>query len=69
MLTPELLRYFLFGGIFAMLVLSMLFLRGRELSTREYILWGLLAVVVPVLGPYLVIAAKPGAQREHSLRQ
>ena len=66
MLTPDILRYGLFGGIFAMLVLSMLFLRGRELSTREYILWGLLAVAVPVLGPYLVITSKPGGQRKQS---
>jgi len=69
MLTPEILRYGLFGGIFGILVLSMLFLRGRKLSTREYILWGLLAVAVPVMGPYLVIISKPGNQRKQSPRQ
>jgi len=66
MMTPEFLRYALFGGFFAMLALSMFFLRERELSTRQYILWGLLAVVVPLLGPYLVILSKPGTQRKQS---
>jgi predicted cobalt transporter CbtA len=65
MIAPAFLRYALFGGFFAMLVLSLFFLRGRELSTREYILWGLLAVAVPLLGPYLVIISKPGIQRKH----
>jgi predicted cobalt transporter CbtA len=68
MMAPEFLRYALFGGCFAMLVLSMFFLRGRELSARQYILWGLLAVAVPLLGPYLVIIFKPGSQRKHSHR-
>jgi hypothetical protein len=64
MMTPDFLRYSLFGGIFAILVLSMLFLRGWELSAREYILWGLLAAAVPLLGPYLVIVSQPGKPRK-----
>jgi len=69
MMTPEFLRVGLFGGILAMLILSLFFLRGRELSAGEYILWGLLAVAVPVLGPYLVIFSKPGTQRKQSHHQ
>jgi hypothetical protein len=69
MIAPEFLRYALFGGILAMLALSMFFLRGRELSTRQYVLWGLLALTVPFLGPYLVIVYRPGTQRKRSHRQ
>ena len=65
-MPPEFLQYGLFGGFIAMLILALFFLRGRELSTREYVLWGLLAVAVPLLGPYLVIIAKPGVQKRNS---
>jgi hypothetical protein len=38
-------------------------LRRRTMSTQEYLLWGLLAVLLPVLGPYLVISSRPGKPR------
>jgi hypothetical protein len=44
-------------------VLAVLFLRGRKLTVFQYLLWGLLALLLPVLGPYLVIAARPGQMR------
>lgn len=44
----------------AMATLALLFLRTRRLSFTAYALWGLLAIMVPALGPFLVIAARPG---------
>lgn len=41
-------------------MLAVLFLRQRKLSTLGYLMWGLLALFIPILGPYLVIAARPG---------
>ena len=53
-------------GIFivTMTFLGFNYLRRRELETWEYIAWGILAVIVPVLGPFIVIASRPGAMRK-----
>ncbi len=58
--TGEVLRLILFADLFGMLMLAVLFLRGRQLSTLGYICWGILALVLPVVGPYFVIAYRPG---------
>ena len=61
MWTPDdILRIMLFACLFGMVMVAVLYLRQRKLSTMAYLLWGLLAVVVPVLGPYLVITSRPG---------
>ena len=61
MWTPDdILRVMLFACLFGMVMVAILYLRQRKLSTMAYVLWGLLAVVVPVLGPYLVITSRPG---------
>ena len=59
-LTPEFMRAFLVTGLMAMALLALVYLRQRRLSTSEYLLWGLLAVMVPLLGPFLVIWSRPG---------
>ncbi|MCJ7624761.1 MAG: hypothetical protein MUO76_14770 [Anaerolineaceae bacterium] len=59
--TATILRTLLLIDIFAMLLLAVFYLRRRSLSWHEYILWGLLALLVPLLGPFLVILSKPGA--------
>lgn len=41
-------------------MLAVLYLRQRKLSTLAFVLWGVLALVVPVIGPFLVIASRPG---------
>jgi len=46
-----------------MALLSIFYLRSRKLPLLGYILWGLLALLVPLLGPFLVIACKPGIPR------
>ena len=49
--------------LFSMALLAVLFLRRRHLTLFEYIGWGLLALLLPILGPYLVIAYRPGQPR------
>lgn len=44
-------------------VLTLFYLHYRRCSALEYILWGTIALVVPVLGPFFVIAARPGPKR------
>jgi hypothetical protein len=46
-----------------MILLTVLFLRRRQMSWSEYLAWGLLAVLLPFLGPFLVILSKPGLPR------
>ncbi len=43
-----------------MYLLAMLYLRGRDLGTTRYILWGLLALLLPAVGPFLVLIVRPG---------
>jgi len=56
----EVIRLMLLADFLVMLFLAVFYLRQRKLSWLEFSLWGLLALVVPVLGPFLVIAARPG---------
>lgn len=63
------LRIWLYVCIFGMLLLAVLYLRRREMSTLAYVLWGIFALVVPVVGPFVVIASRPGkaASREQRI--
>ncbi|MEJ2756904.1 MAG: hypothetical protein P8046_00350 [Anaerolineales bacterium] len=57
-------RFWIFACLFGMVMLAVLYLRQRKLSTLAFVLWGVLALVVPVIGPFLVIAARPGTARQ-----
>lgn len=59
-MTADTLRTLLFGCLVMMVILAGFYLRRRRLPTSHYLLWGLLALSVPVLGPYIVIATQPG---------
>lgn len=61
--AADILRILLFICIIGMLVISVFYLRRRKMSRLAYLLWGLLALFLPVLGPYIVIAARPGEAR------
>lgn len=45
------------------LVLAIFYLRYRGCTKLEYVFWGSLAFFVPVLGPFFVIAARPGPKK------
>ncbi len=60
MITPGVIRTILLVDIVAMALLSLIYLRQRRLSLQSYCFWGLLAMLVPVLGPFLVISNRPG---------
>ncbi len=59
-LTADTMRAILFICLLGMALLAALFLRRRSLSFQEYLGWGLLIVLVPLLGPFLVLLAAPG---------
>lgn len=60
MLTAAVIRSLLVIDMAGMALLALFFLRHRRMSWVSYCRWGLLAVGVPVLGPFLVIARRPG---------
>jgi hypothetical protein len=47
-------------GMYALVVF---YLTRRRMSWRQYLGWGLVAVIFPLLGPFLVIASHPGERR------
>lgn len=57
------MRFLIVLTMLGMAVLAGLYLRGRSLSNREYLSWGLLLLFVPLLGPFLVILFSPGRAR------
>jgi hypothetical protein len=62
-ITPESLRLLLLIGLLGMLLLAIFYLRERRLSFRQFLGWGLLAIFIPLLGPFLTILARPGYPR------
>jgi hypothetical protein len=61
--TPGTMRALLIVCMAGMALLAAFYLRRREMSTRAYLAWGLLALLLPLLGPFLVILNHPGYQR------
>jgi len=45
-------------------LLAIFYLRNRNLSLGEYTLWGLFALLIPALGPFLVILSRPGKRSQ-----
>jgi hypothetical protein len=46
--------------IWTMALVAVFSLRGRKLSLAQYTAWGLLALLLPVIGPFLVVWLRPG---------
>ncbi len=58
--TAGVIRTILLMDIIAMALLALAYLRQRRMSWTSYCCWSLLAIGLPVLGPFLVIANRPG---------
>jgi pilus assembly protein TadC len=50
----------LLAGMIGMELLSVFYLRQRRMPLTAYLRWGLLAALVPFVGPFLVILQQPG---------
>jgi len=59
-LSANTMRVLLFVCVLGMSLVAAFYLRRRRLTFREYLSWGLLIVLVPLLGPFLVLMAAPG---------
>jgi hypothetical protein len=47
----------------SMVILAAFYLRRRKLGLLEYVFLGLAAILIPVIGPFLVIWMKPRGQQ------
>lgn len=59
----QFLRVVLLLYIAGAFTLSIFYLRYRRCSALEYAFWGFLAFTLPVIGPFFVIAARPGPRK------
>ncbi len=66
MTAADLMRALILLDIVAMALFAIFYLRRRPLPWLAFLGWGLLAVLVPILGPFLVIAAHPGGARRRT---
>ncbi|HEY5670952.1 MAG TPA: hypothetical protein VIS10_13225 [Anaerolineales bacterium] len=64
LLTADAMRASLVMCVLGMALLAAFFLRKRQLSISEYIGWGLVIILLPLLGPFLVILHRPGKRTE-----
>lgn len=58
--TAGVIRIVLVVDIIAMALLAFFYLRQRRLPLISYCLWGLIVLLVPLFGPFLLIACRPG---------
>ena len=62
-MEATLLRILLIAYLTAAFVVAMFYLRHRRVTPLEYLFWGTLALALPALGPFFVIAARPGPRK------
>lgn len=60
LVSPDVMRSLLILGLFGMALLAAIYLSRRSLTLQEYLVWGLLILLVPLLGPFLAILFAPG---------
>jgi hypothetical protein len=63
-ISPQLMRLLLAGCLLGMALLAILSLRRRKLPMAAYIGWGLLAILLPFVVPFVVLLLHPGENRQ-----
>lgn len=61
-MTPDGMRFLLLAYLLGIALLAVLFLRKRALPLPAYMGWGLLALLVPLVGPFMVLYVRPGGR-------
>ena len=59
-LSPDLMRFLLLVCMLTMVILAVFYLSRRKLTHLAYVLWGLVAILIPIIGPFMLIWMKPG---------
>ncbi len=63
LISPEVMHTLLYTFLIAMALIAGLYLRRRSLPLTGYLFYAALIVFVPLLGPFLTIAIRPGTPR------
>lgn len=58
------IRVLILLDVVAMALLAIFYLRKRRLTWWEFCGWGLLALMLPLVGPFLIIFLRPGKHRK-----
>ncbi len=64
-MTHDLLLIFLIVDLIGMAILALTYLRTRRLNWWEWVLCGLV-LLIPLIGPFLLISGQPGQARQRS---
>jgi membrane-bound metal-dependent hydrolase YbcI (DUF457 family) len=70
LISAGVMRLFLGLGVMVMALMAIFYLRQRRMPFHEYLAWGLMAIFMPVFGPFWVIYMRPGQPawpRRHAL--
>jgi len=59
-MIAEILSHLLFGYAVCAALFSLYYLSRRRLTLDEWALWAGITLALPVLGPFLSLAARPG---------
>jgi hypothetical protein len=63
LLSADWMRLLLCICLIEIAILAAFFLRGRSLSLPAYLGWGALIILLPLIGPFLVVLIHPGSSR------
>ncbi len=58
--AADIIRGMLLVVVIILALMAFLYLGRRRMIWPAYLVWGLIALVLPVLGPILVISLRPG---------
>lgn len=62
-MEATLLRFLLLLYAGVVFIIAISYLYYRRVTVGEYLFWGVVALLLPVIGPFFVIAARPGPRR------
>jgi len=64
-ISPQAMRLMILLILLGMELLAVFYLRQRQVSFFAYLGWGLFSLLLPVVGPFLVILSQPGRPLLH----
>lgn len=63
LIDADIIRMLLICFLLGMMALGLIYLSRRSLSFWGYLFYGLIVILLPIFGPFWVIAVRPGKHR------
>ena len=64
--ADAIIRVLIILDVVSMALLAIFYLRKRRLTWWEFCGWGLLALMLPLVGPFLIIFLRPGKHHRNT---